>query len=332
MKKLFKSIAILCATVLLMTGNAHAAEYNLKLQTYYGPAVMKGMVHFAKNVEEMSNGRVKIHVFSGGELVSGANILKSVKSGMIDIGQGMGHFFSEMQTGTLESGLPFAWMSSLESDILMDHRGLRQIFEKEYEKAGVVYLGPTRGASYYLLTKTPVKSLDDLRKLKIRAVGAFAKLLTSLGVNCVNTPSEDTYLALTTGQIDGALFGNASDYKQAKFYEAAEFLNITPFIDPLTDTLIINKKTWDSFPADIKAIFRAAAAEANDYYYTIAENDSFYALEEIFKGKVSTFTEEDQKVLFEAALKIWDKEAQRSPEFAKGVQILKDFAKEQGRM
>lgn len=332
MKKFFKPLIVLCATALLTVGNANAAEYNLKLQSYYGPAVMEGMNYFAKNVEDMSGGRIKIQVFSGGELVSGANILKSVRSGMIDIGLGVGHFYSEMQTGTLEAGLPLSWSSATDSDILFNQRGLHEILEKEYDKAGVVYLGSPRAGSYCILTKTPVSTLDELRKLKIRAVGACAKLLTSLGVSCVNTPSEDTYLALTTGQIDGALFGNAFDYKQAKFYEVAEYLNLTPLLDPLTDSLIINKKLWDKFPDDLKAIVRAAAAETNHYWYTLVESGALSATEEIFKGKTTTFSPEDQKVLFEAAVKIWDEEAKRSPAMAEGVEILKQFAREKGRL
>lgn len=139
-------------------------------------------------------------------------------------------------------------------------------------------------------------------------------------------------MALTTGQIDGVLYGNASDYKQTKFYEGAGYLNVTPILDPITDNLIINKKLWDSFPPDIQASFRAAAAIACQDYYVWGENHSLTIIDEIFKGKTTTFSEEDQKEMVQAALKLWDEEAKRSPDFQKGVEIIKQFAKEKGRL
>ena len=332
MKKILKTVILSCASVLILSHGAFAAEYNLKLQTYYPATMLTGINNFVNNVREMSNGRVEIQVFTGGELIASGNILKSVKSGMIAMGQGMGHHFTEMKIGTLESGLPMSWMSALEAQILYEYRGLKDIFVKSYEKAGVVYLGPTRAAPYNILTKTPVSSLDDLRKLKIRAVGATAKMLTLLGVSTVNLPTEDIYMALTTGQIDGVVYGNASDYKQTKFYEAAGYLNITPLIDPISDNLIINKKVWDKFPKDIQAIFRVAAEKACQDYYTWGENESLLVIAEIFKGKTTTFSTEDQKELMKAAVQIWDQEAKRSPEFAQGVEILKQFAIEKGRL
>ena len=332
MKKLLKQALAACAAVLLSAGISQAADYNLKLQTYYPATTLQIAKGFADNVKAMSNGRVDIQIFSGGELVGSGNILKSVKTGMIDIGHGMGHHFAEMKTGTLESGLPMAWMDATEAQILYKHRGLKEIFEKQYENAGVVYLGPTRASAYQLLTKTPVSSLDELRKLKIRAVGAAAKMLTNLGVSCVNLPVEDIYMALSTGQIDGVLYGNAFEYEETKYYEVARYINTTPLIDPITDTLIINKKLWDSFPDDIKAIFRAAAdCAVNDYYFFTA-NESMRVIGTTFKDKTTSFSAEDQKETLQAAIKVWDEEAKRSPEFAKGVEILKQFAKEKGRL
>ncbi len=332
MKKLFKTMLFGLLGTALLAQNVSAAEYNLKLQTYYPASMLYGLNNYVKNIEEMSNGRVKIQVFTGGELVTSSNILKSVKSGMIDMGQGMGHHFTEMKVGTLESGLPLSWMSPMEAQIIYEHRGLKQILEKEYEKAGVVYLGPTRAAPYNILTKTPVSTLDELRKLKVRAVGATAKMLNILGVATVNLPTEDIYMALTTGQIDGVIYGNASDYKQTKFYEAAKYLNVTPLIDPITDTLIINKRVWDSFPSDIQAIFRVASDRFTQDYLTWGENDSLKVIDEIFKGNTTTFSEADQRELLKAATQIWDEEAKRSPEFAQGVEILKQFAREKGRL
>ncbi len=329
-----QSISILAIFIffILVASSADSAEYKLKMQTYYSPTTATGAKFFAEQVKKLTNGKVEIQIFTGGELVGSNNILKSVRSGMIDIGHGMGHHFTERKSGLIESGLPMAWMSATEAQILYDQRGLGELFAKDYNKLGVIYLGPTWAAPYNTLSKKPIRSLDDMRKMKIRAVGATAKMLTSLGVNCVTMPPEDIYLALTTGQIDGVVYGSAAEYKETKYYEAASWINLTPLIDPITDTLIINKNLWKKFPEQIREAFRAAASMTRWHYYSWGENESLNVIEEIFKDKATRFPEADLQELTRAAAEIWEQEAQKSPEVKKVVDILKDFARAKGRM
>ncbi len=316
----------------LMAFPADAAEYNLKLQTYYSPTTATAAKFFADEVKKLTGGKVEIQVFTGGELVGSANILKSVRSGMIDIGHGMGHHFSERKSGLIESGLPMSWMSEQEATELYDKRGLGKLFAEQYDKLGVVYLGPVWAAPYNTLSKKPIRSLDDMRKMKVRVVGASAKMLTALGVSCVNMPPEDIYMALTTGQIDAVVYGCAAEYKETKYYEAAGWLNVTPLIDPITDTLIINKKLWKKFPEEIREAFRTAALETRTVYYDWAMGTSADVINEIFKDKTTTFDEADQKELTRAALTVWEEEAKKSPDAKQAVEILKAFAKEKGRL
>ena len=318
------ALMALLLTAALGSGTVAAADYTLKMQTYYSPTTAMGAKFFADQVNKLTDGKVDVQVFTGGELVGSANILKSVRNGMIDIGHGMGHHFTERKSGQLESGLPMSWMSPVEADVIYERRGLKKLVGDDYEKLGVVYLGPTWAAPYTIVSKEPIRSLDDMRKMKIRAVGAAAKMLTQLGVNVVSLPPEDIYMALTTGQIDGVVYGSPAEYKENKFYEAANWINVTPLIDPITDTLIINKKTWEKMPEQIRAAILA--------YYIWSADESLKALKEVFKDKITTFSPEDQKELVKAAAKIWDEEAQKSDDAKAGVDVLKDFARSSGRL
>ncbi|MCQ2444240.1 MAG: TRAP transporter substrate-binding protein DctP [Mailhella sp.] len=332
---LFKKITALIAALAVpavFACSANAAEFNLKLQTYYSPTTATGAKFFADQVKKLTDGKVEIQVFTGGELVGSANILTSVKSGMIDIGHGMGHHFTERKSGLVESGLPMGWTSATEAQILYDQRGLREMFAKDYEKLGVVYLGPVWAAPFTTLSKKPIRSLDDMRKMKIRAVGAVAKMLTKLGVNVVSLPPEDIYMALTTGQIDGVVYGSAAEYKETKYYEAAGWLNVTPLLDPITDSLIINKKVWEKFTPQMRASIQAAADMTRWHYYTWGESESVKVLDEIFKDKITSFSTEDMNAMTKAASEIWEQESQKSPEVKAAVDVLKEFAKAKGRI
>ena len=112
----------------------------------------------------------------------------------------------------------------------------------------------------------------------------------------------------------------------------AGWLNVTPLIDPITDTLIINKKLWESLPEDIRAAFQAAADQTRWSYYIWSEGESLKVMKELFKDKMTTFPEADQKILVKAAEQIWEEEALKSPDARQGVDILKEFAKSKGRL
>lgn len=85
-------------------------------------------------------------------------------------------------------------------------------------------------------------------------------------------------------------------------------------------------------PSDIRVGIQAAADQARWYWYSWGENESLNVLADIFKDKVTTFSEADQKELVKAAVAVWEQEAEKSPEAAKGVKILKDFAQAIGRL
>ena len=117
-----KVSVLICMVVIffLYLSPVFAAEYRLRLQTYYSPSTAAGAKYFAEQVKKNTGGKVEVQVFTGGELIASANILKSVKNGMIEMNQGMRHHFSKLKTGTIESGLPMSWMSATEATLLYD--------------------------------------------------------------------------------------------------------------------------------------------------------------------------------------------------------------------
>jgi TRAP-type C4-dicarboxylate transport system substrate-binding protein len=311
---------------------ATGAEFAIKLQSYYPAGMMDAEKQFAEKVAKESGGRIEIVPYSGGELVPSSQILSAVKTGTIEMGRGMGHHFTETPIGPVESGMPLAWTSAEEAQAIFKDHGLGEIIAAEYAKHGVKYLGPVWAAPYHFLGKRPIRNIEDMRKMKIRAVGASAKMLSKIGVKTVSMPPEDIYLALTTGQIDGVLYGSAFEYKETKYYEGGRFFNTTPVLDPIVDTLVINQKTWDSMPEDLQAIVQKAADEFRWSYYQWITAQDKETIDKLFKNTSTAFSEEDVKEMTKASLTVWDEEAKKSPANQKAVEIIKKAAKEAGRL
>ncbi len=333
MKKLTKIALLVVGLCFVFSAPALAEEktYDLKLQTYYSPTTVDHIKNFAKSVEVASNGRIKIQIFTGGELVSSDNMLKGVQGGMIDIAHGCGAYYTEFAMGPIEGGMPMAWMSPLEAQIIFDEMGLGKLVAEEYAKFGVHFLGTMWAAPYQILSKEPINSLADLRKMKIRAIGASAKMLQSLGVSTVSMPPEDIYLALSTGQIGAVLYGAAYEYQLNKYYEVAPYFLSSPVLSPFVDSIIINQKVWDSMTPDLQEILKNAVQMSRLAWYIHCEYMGDEARATIFKG-VTTLPAQDQAEMTKAAVAAWDEEGAKSPENAKAVEIIKAFAKRVGRI
>ena len=331
--KLFAIPAAVVTALYILTLPASAeADFKLKLQSYYPSAMLNAETAFADTVNQESNGRIEIQLFSGGELVPTSQILNAVKTGTIDIGRGIGHLFTETPIGAIEAGMPMAWTSVEEANRIFFDLGLRDIVAEEYGKHGVKYLGPVWAAPYHFLSKRPIKSLDDMRSMKIRAVGASAKMLAEVGVQAVSMPPEDIYLALTTGQLDGVLYGSAYEYKETKYYEGARFFNTTPVVDPITDALVINPDVWAAMPADLQEIIQNAADTMRDGYYDWVTKQDAETIDSLFRNTTTSFSDEDVRTMTQAALRVWEEEAKRSDANAQAVTIIIDNAKAAGRL
>lgn len=137
--------------------------------------------------------------------------------------------------------------------------------------------------------------------MKLRSGGGSAKMFNKLGVATVSMPPEDIYLALSTGVVDGALYGGAFEYKTMKFTEVAKYYNTTSIVNPLVDNFIINQKLWGKLPADLKAIVKSAARQARWDYYNSVMGAEYDIRATDYAGKLTSFPEDDVVKLTAAA-------------------------------
>ena len=317
---------------LTLTLNASAAEFNLKFQVSVPLSMAGTYQRMEADIEKMSNGRIEITLFTSGELVASPDVLKACRSGIIDMGEGTAFYYSELKSGSIQAGLPMTWANSVEAEVLWEKMGFRQLVEKSFEPFGVHYLGPVWATPYAITTKEPVRNLDDLRKMKIRAAPGPAKMFQKLGINTVYLKVEELYLALTTNQIDGVLYGGAADYASMKFPEVSPWYCGTYIVNPIVDALFINKKTWDKLPDDLKAIIESAAHRASWEYLAWAMNGEFEIRNDKYKGKVTSLPAEDVEKLTKAAQLIWEEEAKKDPLNREMIDKIKELLSSLGRL
>ena len=216
-----------------------------------------GPVHalqpWVKKVEEATKGKVKIDVFYSQTLVKGPDIWNAVKTGVADMGWCFHGYWPDMtplsDVITLPS-LPFI-KAEKGSEVLWKLYERFPAIQREFRDVHVLQLWTSH--PYFLITsKKQVKTLEDLKGLKIRTTGGPpTEEMKALGGVPILIPMPDNYLSLQKGVIDGmgapweAIHG-------FRLYEVVKYYTVVP-LSAVYFSMSMNKERWESLPKDIQA-------------------------------------------------------------------------------
>ncbi|MBN1277767.1 MAG: TRAP transporter substrate-binding protein [Deltaproteobacteria bacterium] len=244
----------------LMNGNAKAADFNLTYSNFFPPTHFNGKLgdEWAKEIEKRTDGKVKITYFPGGSLLKGPAIYDGVLKGVTDIGMSCFAYtpgrFPALESLDLPMGYPTGYAASMTANDF-----LAKFKPAELDKVEILYIhahGPG-----LLHMKMPINNLEELKGKKIRATGLSAKVVGALGGAAVGMPQGGTYEALQKGVVEGT-FGPIEVLKGWKQGEVIKYTTDCFSVGYTTAMYIaMNKKKWDSMPADVQKVFEEVSRE-----------------------------------------------------------------------
>jgi len=253
--------------------------------TAWGPS--NALQPWVKKIEQATKDRVKIEIYPSQTLVKGPEMWKAVRSGIADIGWCFHGYWPEMTPLADVISLPFLPIKSSEqaSEVLWKLYEKFPAIQKEFAEAPPLLLYTT--SPYFLLTtKKQVKTLEDLKGLKIRAPGGPPTEQTkALGAVPTLIPMPDIYQALDKGVIDG-MGAPWEAVHGFRLYEVAKYYTMTSLYVAYF-SLCTNKQKWDSLPKDVRdAIMSVSGLEGAKFwgrnFFDTAEQP---VLEKIKAGK-----------------------------------------------
>ncbi|MBW2047424.1 MAG: TRAP transporter substrate-binding protein DctP [Deltaproteobacteria bacterium] len=310
-----------------------AKTYKLKLQCVYPEKAYMGQTtkFFAKRVEELTNGKVKIKVFWPGQLVRTKEAFDALSKGMIDAYSGSMLYFAGYVPEVNCEWLPFGWASPVEAREMYEKRGWLDLMRAATDRHGVRYIAPLCVASMGLITKFPVHCVADLKGRKIRAVGMEAKIMDALGAAPVAIAGAEQYMALKRGTVEGTDYPFYTIGKY-KFYEVCKYIVRPALHTPGIIEILMNKQAYGSLPGDYQAAVDRAGWEA--FLRTVKLSPTWD--EKAFKTckeKNVTIIDLNEKAVAnfrKATLPLWNKLEKRNPITGKLVTRLKAYLKEKG--
>ena len=237
-----------------------ASSFPKSLDTIYGGADV-----FAKKVSEMTGGKFQISVHAGGELMPPFGVVDGVQNGTVEVAHTVPYyFFGKDDTFTLGAAIPFGLNTRQMNAWMFEGNGLKLM--REFYKAYNIVNFPcgNTGAQMAGWYRKEVKSIADVKGLKMRIGGFAGKVLERLGGVPQNIPGGEIYQALEKGTIDAAEWVGPYDDQKLGFNKVAPFYYYPGWWEggPQID-IYINQKAWDALSAEYKAIVESAATYAH---------------------------------------------------------------------
>ena len=229
------------------------------------PGLGTGAQRFAKRLEEMSGGRMKVNYFAAGERVKAFDSLDEVSSGNAQMYHGADYYWKGKHPGwAYFTAVPFG-LSYTEYNAWYQFGGGEALHDELAADFGIKGLpcGNT-GVQMGGWFRKEINSADDLKGLKMRIPGLGGDVMAKLGASPVSLPGGQIYENLISGAIDATEWvGPWNDYFM-KFYEAAKYYYYPGMHEPGATLCIgMNKKWWDGLSKTDQLLIRAAAEQEN---------------------------------------------------------------------
>ncbi|MGH8803866.1 MAG: TRAP transporter substrate-binding protein, partial [Polaromonas sp.] len=293
---------------------------------------------FAKKVNDMAGGRLKIEVLPAGAVVPAFQLLEAVNKGTLDGGHGVVayHYGKNSALALWGSGPGYGMDANM---VLAWHNygGGKALLEEIYKAINmdvVSYLYgpmPTQPFGWF---KKPVSKVQDMKGLKFRTVGLAVDIYTELGAAVNPLPGGEIVPALDRGLIDAAEFNNASSDRALGFPDVAKNCMLQSFHQSGEQfEVLFNKGKYNALPQELRSIidYAVQAASADMSWKAIDRNAKDY--EEMKKQGVKFYKTPD--AILRAQLAAWDKtiarKAGENPLFQKVLDSQRAFAQRAGQ-
>ena len=301
-----------------------------RMQTYAGPALAEHVIKPSiDQFNTVANGEMEIELSFADQLVPTSELFRALQKGTLDAVQSDDDSMSSPADVAVFGGyFPFATTFSLDVPTLFHQFGLAKIWKESYDAiGGVEWLGAGAWDPCNFATKKEIKSLDDLKGLKIFTFPTAGRFLQRFGIVPVTVPWEDVEMALRTGELDGIAWSGITEDYTVGWADVTNFFVTNSLSGAWIGSYFANSKSWEAVPDRLKTLFKLCMDSSNYYRLYWYWGGEARLRVEGDKLKLTSIPDEQWATVREEAFKFWDEIAGTSERAAKVVQIFKDYNK-----
>jgi len=335
MKSVLKIVAVLALAMMLATPAFAGKKVRWKCAMTWSSTLTplaSPPMKLAKLVEEMSGGDFTIRVEGAEKHKAPLGILDMVKGGQFDMGHTASYYWKGKDISSVFfTSVPFG-MNVGEQKAWWYYGGGDKLEQELYDKYDVLsYPGGNTGVQMGGWFKKEIKTVDDLKGLKMRIPGLAGEVFAKLGVNVTNIAPGELYTSLDRGTIDALEWvGPAMDIKMG-FHKIAPYYYVG-WHEPASEMqYLVNKREYEKLPEEYKTMLQTAMrVTAYDMQVeNFAESvEAWSKMKSEYPNiKVMEFPLPVLKAMKKAADELYDEYAAQDPMFKKVLESQRDYMK-----
>lgn len=286
--------------LVLKASDVHPAGY---------PTVV-AVEHMGKKLEAATNGRLSVQMYAAMQLGGEKEAIEQAQIGALQLARVSVGALGPVVDDLNVFNLPFLFRDTAHMEKVIDGPIGDELLAKVTDSPQTRLVGlcwMDAGARSMYDTRRAIRSIDDLKGLKVRVMGnpMFVDMMNALGGNGVSMGYDQVFSALQTGVVDGAennppsfVFDN--HYQVAKHYTLTEHL-IVPEI------LVFSRRTWDTLSKDDQALLKKVGREAQLEERELWHQTEQQAFDKMRASGVDVINVADRKPFQDAVKPVWDK-------------------------
>ncbi len=305
-----------------------ASSFPKTLDTIHGAAEA-----FTKRVAQLTGGKFLIRQFAAGEIVPGLQVLDAVQAGTVEMGHTPSYYyFGKDPTFCFDCAVPFG-LTSRQQTAWYEQGGGRELMREFFQGYGVInFMGGNTGTQMGGWYRKEIKTLADVKGLKIRIAGFAGRVMERMGAVPQQIPAGDVYAALEKGTIDAAEWVGPYDDEKlglarvAPHYYAPGWWETGPQL-----SFYVSLKEWEKLPKQYQAAIEVASYEAHVMMQGDYDARNPAALARLIKNgaKLHTFSAAIMDEAYKVSTAVMQEEAARNPKFKKVYEPWKRFRQDQ---
>jgi tripartite ATP-independent transporter DctP family solute receptor len=291
-----------------------------------GYPTVEAVVRMGKKLEQATGGRLSVEMFPSMQLGGEKEMIEQAQVGAlamarISVGP-MGPIVPELNV----FNLPFMFRDTPHMEKVIDGQIGDEMLKKlsDHPTAGLIGLcWMNAGTRNVYNSKRPIRSMADLKGLKIRMMGnpVFVDTMNAIGGNGISMGFDQLINALQTGVVDGAennypTYASGQHYRYAKYYSLTEHLMIP-------EILVFSKKVWSGLSKEDQALIAKVAKEAQQEQRKLWYEMEEKSIKQIKEAGVEIDKVADKKAFQDAVKPVWEKYGKQHTALIARIQAVK---------
>ncbi|MDD1420073.1 TRAP transporter substrate-binding protein [Dolichospermum sp. ST_sed1] len=302
-----------------------ATSWPLSLETIFGGAQV-----LAERVKILTNGKFIIEPRAAGEIAPGLEVLNVVSQGAVQAGHSAAYYYIGKSPALgFGTSVPFGLNAQQQNAWLYEGGGLAKLREIYARKFNVIqFPAGNTGTQMGGWFRNEVKTLNDLKGLKMRIPGLGGQVMAKLGVTVQNLPGGEIFQALQTGAIDAAEWVGPYDDEKLGLNKVAKFYYYPGWWEPgPTLEVQVNLDEWKKLPPQYQAALETAAYQSNTTMLARYDTRNSEALEKLLKTgtQLRPYSQEILAAAEKASFALYDEFAAKDADFKAIYEQWKPF-------